>query len=83
MCSKPMQHLGPIIHHVCKQLVNGEAKGLFFSWCCPSTRVVKVRLTNLICIHCLKRGYISQAKYISICVAKEPNTQSWQKFRLM
>jgi hypothetical protein len=43
-----MQHLRPIIHHVCEQLVNGEAKGFCFYWCCPLTRVVKVRLTNLI-----------------------------------
>lgn len=65
-----MRHIGLIIHHVCEQLVEGDAKGDCPSWWCLLAGVAKVRLTNLIRTHCLRRGYISQAEYVGMCVAE-------------
>jgi hypothetical protein len=51
-----MRHFGLIIHHVCEQLVNGEAKGDCPPWWYPLSRVVRVRLTNLIRTHSLEKA---------------------------
>ena len=67
----PMRHFGLIIHHVCEQLVNGEAKGDCPPWWYLLSRVVRVRLTNLIATRTLECRQIRKKRKIEsfICIS--------------